>query len=199
MREAGDHVVESTALEVEARAEIDFKELYRAHARTVSRWAARLGGPGIEPEDVVHEVFLVAKRRLRQFEGDAKITTWLFRTTQKTVASLRRKQRVRRLLSQMLSRQVLEPEYSVSTPVDDLERAEVARTVYRVLDQLAERERQVLVLFEMEGMSTEQMADMMGAKVATVRVWLHRARARFTILYEAANHQVGSAAREARK
>ena len=44
---------------------VDVEELYRLHARSVARWAARLGGPGVDVEDVVQEVFLVAKRRLR--------------------------------------------------------------------------------------------------------------------------------------
>src|SRR5262249_44087441 len=51
-------------------------DLYRAHAQTVARWASRLGGPAIDVEDVVQEVFLVVQRRLREFRGEAEITTW---------------------------------------------------------------------------------------------------------------------------
>src|SRR5207248_8041333 len=78
----------------------DVASLYRAHAAKVGRWAARLGGPTIEVDDVVQEVFLVAKRRLVSFrpEGGGSITTWLFRATERIVKAARRKQRLRRLL-----------------------------------------------------------------------------------------------------
>jgi len=48
-----------------------------------------------------------------------------------------------------------------------------------VLDRLSETQRRVLVLFEIEGLSTEEIAALVGAKVGTVRVWLFRARERF--------------------
>lgn len=54
-----------------------FESLYRAHAGTVSRWALRLLGPMGDADDVVQEVFLVVQRRLREFRGEAEITTWL--------------------------------------------------------------------------------------------------------------------------
>ena len=57
-------------------------------------------------------------------------------------------------------------------------RQEIAR-VYRVLDRLPERQRRVLILFELEGMSTAEIAALIGARVGTVRVWLYRARAAF--------------------
>jgi hypothetical protein len=54
---------------------VDIDDLYRRHAPTVARWAARLGGPGIEVQDVVQDVFMVAGRRLQRFDGSANITT----------------------------------------------------------------------------------------------------------------------------
>ena len=65
------------------------------------------------------------------------------------------------------------------TPAEALERDRAIGEVYRVLDRLSERHRRVLVLFEIEGMSTQEIADLVGAQVGTVRVWLFRARARF--------------------
>jgi len=48
-----------------------------------------------------------------------------------------------------------------------------------VLDRLPERYRRVLILFELEGLSTLEIAALIGARVGTVRVWLYRARAAF--------------------
>jgi RNA polymerase sigma-70 factor, ECF subfamily len=165
---------------------LDVEELYRAHARTVARWAARLGGPGVDVEDVVQEVFLVAKRRLRTFEGDARITTWLFRTTANVAAAARRKLRVSRWLGRVPESERPGMGAAGPTPGEALEQRQQAAGVYRALDMLPERLRRVLILFEIEGLSTQEIAELMNARVGTVRVWLYRARAKFQERYEAA-------------
>src|SRR4051812_47110743 len=160
----------------------DVASLYRAHAAKVGRWAARLGGPAIEVEDVVQEVFLVAKRRLVSFQADGggSITTWLFRATERIVKAARRKQRLRRLLGVAPADDLI-PTAAVAGPIpsDELERRQEIAQVYRVLDRVAERQRKVLILFELEGLSTQEIAALLGARVGTVRVWLYRARAAF--------------------
>ena len=158
---------------------LDLGSLYYAHERTVRGWAARLGGPGIDVEDVVQDVFLVARRRLKSFEGPGKITTWLFRTTEKVVQTARRKLRLRRWLSLSNDSDAAGIGMPGLTPGEALERRREIRDVYRVLDRLPERQRRVLILFELEGLSTHEIAQLVGARVGTVRVWLFRARARF--------------------
>lgn len=172
---------------------VDTDALYRAHAPTVARWAARLGGPGIDPNDVVQEVFLVAQRRLSIFRAEGgTISTWLFRTTEKVVQTARRKQRLRRWLGRW-SGGSSPPGLGQPRPGpgDALERWQEVESVYRVLDRMPDKLRRVLVLFELEEMSTAQIADLVGARVGTVRVWLFRARARFMEL-----HAAGSAGAE---
>ena len=158
---------------------VDVADLYRAHERTVMRWAARLGGPGIDVEDVVQDVFLVAKRRLASFAGPGSVKTWLFRTTEKIVQGARRKQRLRRWLSRSQEPTVPGMAAARPTPAEALESEREIGEVYRVLDRLPARQRRVLVLFELEGLTTQEIADLIGARVGTVRVWLFRARARF--------------------
>lgn len=157
----------------------DISTLYRDHAGTVARWAGRLGGPGIDIEDVVQDVFLTAHRLLPGFRGEAKITTWLFRITQNQVRHRRRKERWLRLLpgsaDNLLERLVAKG----PTPVEDLERRQASQTVYRVLDGMNEKYRTAFILFEIEKLSGEEIATMLEQKVATIWVWLHRARAHF--------------------
>jgi RNA polymerase sigma-70 factor, ECF subfamily len=154
--------------------------LYRAYAATVARWAAHLGGPRFDVDDAVHEIFLVVSRRRPEFRGDAKITTWLYRITERVVRGGRRRERVRRWID--LARRA-DVERSLSpprlTPVEELERAQSRDTVYRILDRLAEKYRRVLVLFELEELTGEEIAALTGVKLATVWVHLHRARALF--------------------
>jgi RNA polymerase sigma-70 factor (ECF subfamily) len=163
---------------------VDTASLYRAHALTVARWAARLGGPAIDPGDVVQEVFLVAQRRLRVFEaGGGQITTWLFRTTEKVVQTARRKHRLRHWLARWTGGPAPGLAAGGLDPSEALERREELETLYRVLDKMPDKLRRVLVLFELEEMSTQQIAALVGARPGTVRVWLFRARARFVELY----------------
>jgi RNA polymerase sigma-70 factor (ECF subfamily) len=159
----------------------DVASLYRTYAAKVGRWAARLGGPSIEVEDVVQEVFVVAKRRLVSFQPDrgGSISTWLFRTTERVVLGARRKQRLRRLLGATPAGDLPGAETAGPIPSDELERRQEIAHVYRVLDRLPARQRKVLILFELEGMSTQEIAALIGARVGTVRVWLYRARASF--------------------
>jgi len=156
-------------------------ELYRAHAASVARWATRLGGSQVDAEDVVHEVFLVAQKRLPEFRGDAKPTTWLFRITDLVVRAHRRKARLRAWLGRRFAQDGdLAGRGPVQiSPVEDLVERERAALVYRALDALGEKYRSLFVLYELEGLSGEEIAALTGVKLATVWVRLHRARARF--------------------
>ena len=96
-QDAGPLSLEGAASE-EAPAAPSLDAVYRAHAATVARWVAHLGGPSIDVEDVVHEIFLVVRRQLAKFRGDAKLTSWLYRITARTVRDWRRKDRFRRFV-----------------------------------------------------------------------------------------------------
>jgi RNA polymerase sigma-70 factor (ECF subfamily) len=157
----------------------DLGALYRAHVGTVARWVARLGGPLIDVEDAVQEVFLVAERRRPTLAGPARITTWLYRVTAKVVSHRRRKDRIRRWLGGSSEEVAGHRQSEEPTPIEVLEARERAALVYRALDRMPEKYRAMIVLFEMEGMKGDQIAELYGAKVATVWVWLHRARALF--------------------
>ena len=152
---------------------------YREHAQDVARWAQRLGGPAVDVEDVVHEVFLVVHGQIGDFRGDAKLSTWLYRITENVVRHRRRRERFRRWLggsSEDVGGRVAS---SRPTPVEELERRESESLVYRALDMLPDKQRTLIILFEIEGCSGEQIAELTGSKVNAVWVALHRARARF--------------------
>jgi RNA polymerase sigma-70 factor (ECF subfamily) len=165
-----------------AAAPASFEEAYRGYAQCTARWARNLGGADIEVEDVVQEVFLVVSRRLRDFRGQARFSSWLFEITRKTVANHRRRHRWRFWIGRGDSAD------QRATPADDpdsqLERRQAADLFYRALDRLREPYRTVLVLFEVEGMSTQAIAELCGTKVATVKVQLFRARERFIAHYQ---------------
>jgi len=163
-----------------AAAPADLDAVYREHAARVARWAAHLGGPALDIEDLVHEVFLVVQRRLAESRGDAPLTTWLYRITERVVRDARRKDRVRRWLNGARWTDVVRATAPAHlAPVDEIERRQDAARVYRAFDRLPDRYRTLLVLFELEGLTGEEIAALTGVKLATVWVRLHRARARF--------------------
>lgn len=152
-------------------------ELYEAHAGQVARWAARIGGPLIDPEDIVQDVFVLVHDLLPSFRGEARVTTWLYRITENVVRRRRRRERLRRIF---IADQKL-PERVSSSPSapQQLEDQQRARLVYRTIDKLPERQRNALILFELEGLSAEAIGELTGQTPNAVWVTLHRARKSF--------------------
>jgi RNA polymerase sigma-70 factor, ECF subfamily len=153
-------------------------DLYRQYGAQVHRWAARLGGPGLESDDIAQEVFMIAHRRMGGFRGEALWSTWLFGITQNVVRHRRRKQRVMNLLYGKLANQP-EPPPNRPTPIEELEQREATSLVYRALDGIAEKYRIPFVLFEIDGMSGQAISELTGIVPATLRVRLMRARQAF--------------------
>ena len=148
--------------------------MYRLYAPVVAKFAFRLGSPSSDVEDIVHDVFLVVERRLPAFrEREGTLSTWLFRITQNVVRERRRSQRWRKWLLGLgapAARRV------VAAPAGN-SRNEAADAVYSVLEGVPEKYRTTLILFEIEGMTGEEIASLTGEPVATVWVRLHRGRA----------------------
>ncbi len=156
--------------------EVDIDGLYRALAPTVTRWVARLAGPGADVEDLVQEVFLVAQRRLPRVREGGGVRTWLYRVAENVVRHRRRKDRLRRWLSFGGGDDGDRVPSPAPTPVEELAQRQAIATVYRALDRLNPRYRTLMILFELEGLSGEEIAELTGIKLATVWVLLHRAR-----------------------
>jgi RNA polymerase sigma-70 factor (ECF subfamily) len=165
-------------IEAEAR---DLDGIYRAYAADVSRWARRLRGPHPDVEDVLSEVFLVVQRRLPEFRGEARISTWLYAITVRVVQEQRRKERWRRWLR--LDRLFPGGAPAPATPLEAFESRRATEITYELLEALPEAERSALILFELEGLSGEEIAAVTGEPVGNIWVRLHRARARFRKAY----------------
>jgi len=157
----------------------DLDGIYRTHVRLVGRWVVRLGGPALDVEDTVQEVFTTAYARLSSFRGNSSMATWLFGITDKVVRHRRRKQRWWRWLSGTADQTAGVLPAPGPDPLQAFEQVQAARSVYRVLDKLRESDRRVLILFELEELSAEQVAELLGISAANARLRRHRARARF--------------------
>lgn len=152
--------------------------VYERHWRDVARWVARLGGPYVDVEDLVHEVFIEAFGALSSFRHEAKTTTWLFRITARTVARHRKKSRWRRWLAGLPGDYAKDLATQQPTPSESLERSEAAHLLYSLLDQLDETLRMTFIMAELEQMPAVDIAEIQQVQVSTVWVRLHRARKR---------------------
>ncbi len=159
-------------------------DLYDRHARQVERWVRRLAGPRFDPEDLLHDVFLVVLRRHHEFRDEAKATTWLFRITAQVVKWRRRNDALRRWLWGTNNQALAESARRGPTPVEEYERREDNLRLYAALDRLPEKYRTVLILFAIEENTGEQIASLLGIDVKTVWVRLHRARAKLAELLD---------------
>ena len=158
---------------------LEFDAVYQTHSQTVARWVARLGGPGADVEDLTQEVFLLVNRRLAEFRQESRLSTWLFSITAKIVANDRRRRRTRRWWTRFAPRSVEGALATTDSPLEELERRERRTQFYQALDALTERQRRVLVLFELEEISIAEISALTGLRPGNVRVLLHRARAAF--------------------
>jgi RNA polymerase sigma-70 factor, ECF subfamily len=163
---------------------LDAGTMYRMHVHQVVRWAARLGGPTLDLEDTVHEVFAVACRRLSSFRGESSLSTWLFGITDRVVRHRRRKERWWRWLSGSASSTAGDVATDGPDPLRVVEQNQAARDVYRVLDRLSEGDRRILILFELEELAAYEVAALLGIKAANARLRRHRARVRFLHIYQ---------------
>jgi RNA polymerase sigma-70 factor, ECF subfamily len=151
-------------------------EAYRDYCQTVARWAWHLGGPDVEIEDAVQEIFLVVSRQMASFRAEARFSSWLYAITRKVVANHRRRHRWRFWKSLDTLDRLPSPRLD---PYAQFEQQQARQQFYRVLDHLPEKYRTVLVMFELEDMSTQEISEISHIKLSTVKVQLHRAREMF--------------------
>jgi RNA polymerase sigma-70 factor (ECF subfamily) len=153
---------------------VSLDDLYREHAQQVRNVVARICGPGIDPEDLVQEVFIVAHRRQAEFSAGLP-PGWIYGVAVKVATASRRRSRIR----QFFGVEAAEAIPASETPASAFEKAEASRLVYAVLDKMSEKKRTVFVLYELEGLSGEEIAQAVGCPLKTVWTRLFHARKEF--------------------
>lgn len=156
-----------------------FSLLVSQHQSRLFASVYRIVGHMEDAQDVVQEAFLNSFLSLRQFKGDSRFFTWIYRIALNVAISHRRKS-MNRLNARMLT--IDDPEGGVipsgsGTPADaGMIANDDARRVHAALDRLNPEHRAVLVMKDMEEMRYEAMAEILEIPIGTVRSRLHRAR-----------------------
>jgi RNA polymerase sigma-70 factor (ECF subfamily) len=158
-----------------------FDDVYAEQAGFVFRLLRGMGVPDAQVDDALQDVFVVVHRRLPEFDGRARISTWLFQIAVRVAASHRRGTRRAREHAE-LSEELAGTERS---PLEQVESAESLRRLEALLDQLDDDKRLALVLAEIEELSAPEIAELTQTPLNTVYTRIRRARASFAALFRA--------------
>lgn len=164
-----------------------FQEIVRRYQGRLLNFIARMIGDRERAEDLVQEAFIRVYRHLHRFDQSKKFSTWIY-----TIASnlakneLRNRSRSPLVLYQSLrpkgveeDQRPLQFEDSTSRPDDMFANRHLRDLVEATVARLADHHRQVFVLRELEGRSYEEIAQITGCNLGTVKSRLNRARHSF--------------------
>lgn len=136
--------------------------------------------------DVAQEAFLRVYRNLHRYDPQHRFYTWFYRiVVHLAIDGTRRRGRVRELLRERAQ----DPPPAVEEPSAELEREDLRGQVGRVLAELPEKYRLLLLLRDLEGFTSKEIAEISGSNHATVRWRLHRARRMFRDEWTAAGYE----------
>ncbi len=160
-----------------------FAALFTRYERRIYSFVYRMMGNADDAYDLTQDTFLKAYRALDKTDEDLNVNAWLHRIASNACMDvLRRRQRIR-----WLPWEGAKHEGPSSREEDDPERAligdETQRAVQRVLDAMSPRNRQAMILREYEGLSCEDIGEIMGVSRSAVKSILFRGREEFRKLY----------------
>ncbi|WP_437229964.1 sigma-70 family RNA polymerase sigma factor [Planctomicrobium sp. SH661] len=155
-----------------------FGELMLKHQDRLYGTLVQLLGSVHDARDVGQDAFLLAYEKLGTFRQEASFYAWLFRIAYNAAISSRRRKQTRHSLDEYKERVGVEPEddRASADPTRNLQTDDAQRQVRAALDQLGTEYRDAIVLKEIEGLSYEEIAELSGCPIGTVRSRIHRAR-----------------------
>jgi RNA polymerase sigma-70 factor (ECF subfamily) len=159
-----------------------FEVLVSRYEKNVYSLAYRLVSDREDAMDIVQDVFLKAYQALPRFRGESRFSTWIHRVcVNASLDYLRKKQK---FPAYSLDEPLSLRESSVTRDVEDergdveaeVETRDLGETVYSVLKDLETDHRVVITLCDIQGYSYQEISDMLGLAIGTVKSRLHRAR-----------------------
>jgi RNA polymerase sigma-70 factor (ECF subfamily) len=174
-------------LVVRARAKdfAAFEELLDRYEDKVFRLAYRFVRNETEAQEILQDTFLSIWRKLDTFKGDAQFSSWVYRVAANTaLMRLRAQRRHPEISTEELPIGYLDRlgplppvgENWSKRPDEQLQSDELRRHIQAAVDALPELYRTVFLIRDVEGLSTEETAEVLGISIPTVKTRLHRAR-----------------------
>jgi RNA polymerase sigma factor (sigma-70 family) len=148
-----------------------FDALVTAYMRRAFSVAYRLMGQREDAEDLVQETFLAVLEKIHTFQPGRPFSPWFFRVLVNRGLNARKSRSLRSVDEIPESAAT-----SLASPERDAERAELRDGVKTAMEALPDRQRTIVRLFELEGFSSPEIAEILGISEGTVRWHLHEAR-----------------------
>ncbi len=180
---AEDIVDELTLVQAAKKGDLEaFSQLVKRYDRNIFRIAQHITHNEEDAQDVVQEAFLKAYRNLQQFQGNSKFYTWLVRIAVNEALMKLRRRRADKTVS--IDENVETEDGSMPREVADWSpnpeqlygQSELGDILKKTIQGLPPGFRTVFVLRDVEGLSTEETAEMLGLSVPAVKSRLLRAR-----------------------
>lgn len=168
----------------QARDEAAFEQIMRLYADRLYNYLLRMVGNPTDAEDLLQEVFVRAYQGLPRFDGRASLSTWLYRIATNLCIDHQRR-RARRVPTVAYptyedeNGETVEWEFAdpnAPDPLDALMRKELQQAVEHAIRQLSPKLRTVLLLYDVEGLSYEEIAHVLRIPIGTVKSRLNHAR-----------------------
>ena len=170
-----------------------FDELVQLHQGFVFNLCYRLLGDYDEANDCAQDVFIAVFRSLKNFRFESAFKTWLYRVTANTCKNRMRSldYRVRSRIVRMNNEKedgykVMEIGDNRPSPADELKRKELGQLIHVAINKLPADQKLVVVLRDMEGRTYEEIVEITGYKLGTLKSKLSRARLRLRQALEGA-------------
>lgn len=169
------------------------ERVFRDHFDEVYRVVGHLLGPSApssDVDDLTQQVFIAAHRALPGFRGDSKVSTWLYAIASNVVLTHLRSWRRRRRLAKALEELAGDGRArSARTPEESLADKQALLQVWSCLLRIKPKKRIVYVLYEIEGLSGAEIAQVLAIPEATVFTRLHHARGELATALAAAERR----------
>lgn len=183
VKEGGENVLTEQELVTRAKAGDDeaFAQLMRDNEKRIYNLTLRMTGDPEDAMDLSQETFLNAWRGLKFFKGDSAFSTWVYRLASNAcIDHLRRKKRRQDISAPMPVDEEDDSPPDIPDerfqPERELERQELRRAVTQGLEELSDEHRQILVMREINGLSYQEIADVLDLETGTVKSRIARAR-----------------------
>lgn len=159
----------------------EFARLVETYSGVIYRLALKIVGNPQDAEDVLQEAFIKAFRHLPDFDGRSKVSTWLYRiATNEALMLLRRRKQVFSIDEPEAGGEEEQPPKEIvdwcCLPEDELMSAEARLHIDQAIDRLSPASKVVFLLREMEGLSTQETAEVLSLSETAVKTRLSRAR-----------------------
>lgn len=161
--------------------EVDaFQKIYAHYGKKITNYIYRMTGSRAEAEDLTQDTFVLAYKKIHTLKDNRKFQSWLFRIAQNNVYQ---KYRGKRPHFESIDQdegpglsEIQKLSSADKSPEDRILSGELQNLVGRAIDELPEKYREVFVLSALHKLSYQEISEIVGRSLASVKSDIHRAR-----------------------